>query len=169
MEDAGLGTEEIQSLVQSPPKARAAAQKSNAKLLQQQKKKKVDPIVQANQKEIVAEILKRNPNLFKDKSEVKLKVMVKDKEGKSKMETIVLKSQGAYVPFEKKYPVQRRRQQRGEDEAMDHYVMDENLMCPVTGQQLEADGIRMQRDHALPSTVGLILDLTDFTVRHFWI
>merc|ERR1711974_48744 len=73
-------------------------------------RKQPPAIIEANQKQIVSEILKRNPNILKGKNEVKVKVVVKDKEGKSKTETIVLRSQ-AYVPLEKRFPQEPRRHQ----------------------------------------------------------
>ena len=71
--------------------------------------RKPDPALSANQKEIVTELLKRNPDLFKDKDEVKLKVMIKDSKGNSKLQNLVLKSQGAYVPLDKRYPSARAK------------------------------------------------------------
>ena len=85
------------------------SQKSSGKeplsLYERQRKERKQPpaIIEANQKQIVSEILKRNPNILKGKNEVKVKVVVKDKEGKSKTETIVLRSQ-AYVPLQKRFP-----------------------------------------------------------------
>ena len=48
---------------------------------------------------------------FKDKNEVQVKVMVKDSQGNSKMQTLTLRNQGVHVPLEQKYPGVRR--QRG--------------------------------------------------------
>ena len=51
---------------------------------------KVDP-----KTDMVSEILRKFPNILKENKQVKIKVMAKDSEGKSKMQIITLKSQGA--------------------------------------------------------------------------
>ena len=49
----------------------------------------------ASKTEMVSEILRKFPNILKDKKQVKIKVMAKDENGKPKMQIITLKSQGA--------------------------------------------------------------------------
>ena len=49
----------------------------------------------ASKTDMVSEILRKFPNILKDKKQVKIKVMAKDENGKPKMQIITLKSQGA--------------------------------------------------------------------------